>query len=78
MIYVAKYKLKGQLFWRTVKNVIGDHTISELGLRCFVLNDETRVEIPYVGTSFKFSKERFMVIKKNMEKESGQVLPMVR
>jgi len=40
--------------------------------RVLILHDETRIEIPTDGTLFKFSKDRFLVIKQNMEKESGQ------
>jgi hypothetical protein len=78
MDYKVKYKLKGSWFWTTVKGVEGDATMpveGALPYRVLFLKDHTRIEIPLDGTSFKFSKERFDVIKKNMEKESGHKIP---
>jgi hypothetical protein len=80
MKYTVKYKHNNQLFWHTIKNVVGDSTFflndnTKLPYRVFFLEDNTRIEIPLEGVSFAFSKERFDAIKKNMEKESGHKIP---
>ena len=73
MTYTAKYKLKHQWFWRTVKNIKGDILPKDIpGIRVLILSDEQRVEIPLLDTMFWFSAERFTVIKKQMEKEAKQ------
>ena len=70
MTYTVKYKLPGQWLWRTVKRVKGDGLLKNGQARYFVLEDEARIEVP-VAASFVFAKERFYVIKKLMEAESG-------
>ena len=77
MSYTVKYKHDAQWLWRTIKNVKGDLIASEIpgSPRVFILADESRVELPSNGLKLRFSKERYIVIKQNMEKESGQVLP---
>lgn len=78
MKYQVKYKLNTQLFFRTLKNVIGDGLVEEnKQLRYFILEDETRVEIP-VTAVFIFSKDRFLSIKKHMENEAGQQININR
>lgn len=77
--YSVKYRRKGQRFWKRIENVKGDLLATDLPgkPRVFILDDETRIEVPSIGgLEIIFSKERFLVIKKNMEKESGQVLPI--
>ena len=80
MTYTVKYKKIGSFFWNTVKNVKGDITGSVSdglpGVRVLILNDESRMEIPCEGTVIKFSRERFLVIRQNMERESGQQIPV--
>lgn len=75
MIYSVQYKPKGCLFWRRLKRVKGDLIPSDMpGFRVFILEDESRVEIPIEGTSFMFCPKRFISIKQSMEKEAGQKL----
>ena len=76
MTYTVKYKKKFDIFWSKIKKVKGDLIINEYNypVRVLILEDETRIEIPLFETIFQFSKERFIVIKQNMEKESGQKL----
>ena len=72
-VYKVEYKLDGGYFWHTINNVKGDLVEKELdGKRVFILQDEVRVEVPDKGTRFVFSKERYLVIKKNMEKDARQ------
>lgn len=86
MPYTVYYKKNDSFFWKKLKKVKGDGFIENgyiagadgrvIGttkdIRWFILEDETRIEIPSKMFVFKFSKERFMQIKQNMEKESGQ------
>lgn len=75
MLYSVRYKLPGQWFFRTIKNVKGDGIMPEARNRWLILSDETRIEIP-CSAVFKFSVERFMLIQSNMEKEAGQKIPI--
>jgi len=72
--YTVTYKTEKDFFWKKIKKVQGDGIIPEYPepTRYFHLEDESRVEIPIRGTIFRFSKERFIVIKKNMEREANQ------
>lgn len=73
MTYTVFYKRDSDYFWRKIKNVKGDGVLQDNRLvRYFICDDETRLEIPMENTVFRFSKERFTVILKSMEKESGQ------
>ena len=77
--YEVKYKKINSLFWKKLKKVKGDGFIEYptqadvkvLNIRWFILEDETRIEIPCNKYIFKFSKERFFSIKDRMEAESG-------
>jgi len=70
MTYTVKYKRPDDYFWTTIEKVEGDAVMKECAYRFFILEDQSRIEVP-LGYLFKFSKERFLVIKKNMEKEAG-------
>jgi len=74
MTYTVKFKTEKDWFWKTLKKVKGDGLMpdSPVPTRFFILEDETRIEIPITGTIFKFSNERFLMIKQNMEKEANQ------
>lgn len=78
MTYTVEYKLRGEWLWKKVQRVKGDLVAQDLGvpMRVFILDDETRIEIPVDGTQFRFCPRRFLTIKQNMEKEAGQVLPV--
>lgn len=70
-MYTVKYKTG--FVWHTIRNVHGDGIMAENGNRYFILEDESRIEIPATAL-FWFSKERFISIKKNMEKQAGQAI----
>lgn len=74
MLYTVKYKLKNHWFWKTVKKVKGDFIGQDVTghPRIIIKENEERLEIPCNETQFWFSLERFLVIKQNMENESGQ------
>lgn len=72
MTYEVKYKLKDSWFFKSIKNVKGDLVSPDISnLRIFICDNEDRFEVPIEGTVFWFSKDRFLLIKRNMEKESG-------
>lgn len=76
--YTVCYKTSSAWFWRKLRQVKGDLVPNDLPekMRVFILADESRVEIPLAGTSFKFSKGRYLSILKKMEEEAGQKLPL--
>ena len=78
MNYSVKYKKVDGFFWKTVKKVKGDFIATDLpsSPRVLILENEERIEIPIGGMMFKFSTERFITIKQQMERESGQKLPL--
>jgi hypothetical protein len=47
-----------------------------LQVRVFILENDERLEIPALSYEFWYSKDRHMSILKNMEKESGQKIPV--
>ena len=71
MSYSVYYKPITSIFWRKIKHVKGDGFVENKNTRWFILSDETRIEVPCDGVVFKFSKERFITIKRDMEKMSG-------
>jgi hypothetical protein len=81
MNYLVKYRKCGAFFWRKIKKVKGDASLMRedgLAMRVFVLEDETRIEIPALSHEFFFSKDRFLVVTKNMEAAAGQKLTVAK
>lgn len=68
MTYTVYYK---KIIWHKLKKVKGDGIVENGQARFFILEDETRIEIP-VKYIFKFEKERFYLIKDRMSNEIGQ------
>lgn len=85
MLYSVKYKPEASFLWKKLTRVKADGVLidttagqkSVIPYRWFILDDESRIEIPMDGTIFKFSKERYYSIKKSMETEVGQTIPTV-
>jgi len=76
--YTVWYKKIDKLRWSKIKNVKGDGFLENAPVRFFMLEDETRLEIPVLGTIFKFSNERFLLIKERMEQEAKQPLILTK
>lgn len=80
MKYTIKYKLPSQWFWRKIKNVIADSSItlfynkdlpgSTPSHLLIITEDKTHTLVPKEAL-FVFSPERHYSIKGGMEKESG-------
>ena len=75
MSYSCKYKTNKQWFWKKIKNIQGDGIMKDTTYptRYFILDNEERIEIPIPETTFHFSSERFLAIKKAMETETKAV-----
>ena len=67
--YRIRYRNPGQLFWRTLKRVVGD-AVEPGQFRWFALEDGRMVYIA-LGAEVEFSAERREVIAAEMRKESG-------
>jgi len=68
--YEVKYRKLGSFFWKTLKAVKGDMILKPeagVAVRVFLMQDESRVEIPAELCEFKFSKERFFNIKQSTD-----------
>jgi len=81
MFYSVKYKRVGGVFWKTLKRVKGDGVVearkgSAIALRYFILEGETRIEIPTDSHIFKFDRGRFEAIKEKLESDAGQSIPV--
>jgi hypothetical protein len=81
-LYEVRYKKVNSIFWKNLRKVIGDgfvenqvdvnnKIVSTKDIRWFILEDETRIEIPCQNIIFKFSNNRFYAIKDRMEQDSG-------
>jgi len=79
MNYQVKYKtIKLFARWKKLKRVKGDGLLENGLARFFILENETRIEIPVGNMMFKFSKERFYAVKERMEDEAKQPLHLVK
>ena len=77
MTYTVKYRHVNGFVWKTLRHVKGDLIPTDLkDVRVFILEDESRVEIPTIGIEFRFCPRRFLSIKQTMEKEAGQSIPI--
>lgn len=68
MKYTIKFKSKTSLFWRKIDNVVADGFLPNNSTRYFIVDDDTRYEIPG-DFIFWFSKERHLLIKEKMREE---------
>ena len=75
MTYTVFFRKTGSKDWQKLENVKGDGFVDAMPYRMFILADETRVEVPMDDVIFKFSPERFQILKKQMEREAGQAIP---
>jgi hypothetical protein len=86
--YEVKWKRLRGWRWNRLRSVKGDGfvwTSAEdagkgiLGMqntRYFILQDETKIEIPASDTVFVFSKERYQRVIENMQNDIGQAVPV--
>lgn len=69
MNYTVRYKKPNQWFFRKIKKVKGDGIIEGSAARYFILEDDSRIEMP-CSCHFVFPVERFSMIKNRMENEA--------
>jgi len=78
MKYSVWYKKENSFFWNKLTKVTGDFVDSTslpYPVRVFAFEDQSKIEIPLdKPMAFKFCKNRFLVIKKNVEMEARQNL----
>jgi hypothetical protein len=74
MTYTVFYKPVGNRWWKKIEKVIGDGMINETktDIRFFILEDNSRIEIPCKGIMFKFGPDRLASIRaaSNIGKDS--------
>ena len=60
--------------WDSIKNIIADGFLDEnlKSVRFFLLNDNTRYEIPTSNIIFRFSKERQELIEENAKEAKNE------
>jgi len=72
--YEVSYKKIGCFRrWHKIRELKGDGLLENGLARFFILEDNTRIEIPIANIIFKFSKERFNFVKEKMEVEAMQL-----
>lgn len=89
MKYTVYYKRTNQIFWRKIKDVVGDlkldsSTVDGSGnsmpfsypLWEFVRENQEIIRVPMENVIVRFSKERFMCIRQKMETEAGQQMKL--
>ncbi|MDX2471059.1 MAG: hypothetical protein QNL04_10840 [SAR324 cluster bacterium] len=70
MTFTVKYKLQGQWFWQSLKDVEGDSVVPENGNRLILLADKTRIELPK-ETAIIFPPARFVMIRDKVKAGAG-------
>ncbi|MFI5151663.1 MAG: hypothetical protein ACHQRM_18200, partial [Bacteroidia bacterium] len=70
----VKYRKVNSLITHKIKDVKGDGFCEPNTSRFFILEDETRIEIPVADCMFTFGKERWHMIKDRMDQEAGQAV----
>jgi hypothetical protein len=83
--YNIKYRIKGRMFWRTIKNVRGDEVIFgrlENGIRydplfrAFVTDDNSIHYVP-LDAEVIFPPDRQSIVASDMSREIGQPVQTV-
>jgi hypothetical protein len=79
--YSMKYRKRGGLFWKTIKNIIAEiymYEATETPIKVLILETGERWEIPMKPYEFKVSKEKLLAIQSQMEIEIGQVVNAIK
>jgi len=61
LTYKVRYRLPGQLLFKTIKNVTEDDVFAEGRMRFFTTVNDERMEIPTTA-EFKYGKDRLTLI----------------
>ena len=69
LTYKVKYRLPGQLFFKTIRNVLEDDVFAEGRMRFFTTVNDERFEIPTTA-EFYYSKDRLKLIDYNIKQQN--------
>lgn len=76
--YTVSYRKIGAWRWQVLERVKGDGYVQDSARlqRFFILEDETRVEIPVPGVEFEFCRGRYESILATAEAQAAQKLAL--
>ena len=69
LTYKVKYRLPGQLLFKTIKNVVEDDVFAEGRMRFFTTVNDERIEIPTTA-EFRYGKDRLTLINYNIKQQN--------
>ena len=69
LTYKVRYRLPGQLFFKTIKNVTEDDVVAEGRMRFFTTVNDERIEIPTTA-EFRYGKDRLTLINYNIKQQN--------
>ena len=69
LTYKVRYRLPGQLFYKTIKNVVEDDVFAEGRMRFFTTISDERIEIPTTA-EFRYAKDRLTLINYNIKQQN--------
>ena len=69
LTYKVKYRLPGQLLYKTIKNVVEDDVFAEGRMRFFTTINDERMEIPTTA-EFYYGKDRLTLINYNIKQQN--------
>ena len=69
LTYKVKYRLPGQLLFKTIKNVVEDDVFAEGRMRFFTTVSDERIEVPTTA-EFRYGKDRLTLINYNIKQQN--------
>ena len=69
LTYKVKYRLPGQLLFKTIKNVVEDDVFAEGRMRFFTTINDERIEVPTTA-EFRYGKDRLTLINYNIKHQN--------
>ena len=69
LTYKVKYRLPGQLFYKTINNVTEDDVFAEGRMRFFTTINDERIEVPTTA-EFRYGKDRLTLINYNIKHQN--------
>ena len=69
LTYKVKYRLPGQVLYKTIKNVIEDDVFAEGRMRFFTTINDERIEIPTTA-EFRYGRDRLTLINYNIKHQN--------
>ena len=69
LTYKVRYRLPGQLLYKTIKNVVEDDVFAEGRMRFFTTINDERIEVPTTA-EFRYGKDRLTLINYNIKQQN--------